>query len=232
MTAEKNGVILGVSAKPQFAIPPMALTDVQIRNAKARQKSYKLADSNGLFLQITATGSKLWRMKYRHNGKEGLLSFGPYPLITLADARDKRDRARRQMRDGLNPSLEKRRATIAAKTAAACTFAVVAEEVVAKREREGLAPTTAVKLRWYASLLGRVGGRPVGEIEAFELLEPLRKIEASARYETAVNTLAFAGRVFRYAVATGRARRDVAADLRGALTAPKVTHHAAIIDAG
>ncbi len=77
----------------------------------------------------------------------------------------------------------------------------------------------------------RVGSRPVSEIEAFELLEPLRKIEASGRHETAVNTLAFAGRVFRYAVATGRAKRDVAADLRGALTSPKVTHHAAIIDA-
>lgn len=209
----------------------MALTDVQIRNAKPGPKTYKLADSNGLFLQVTATGSKLWRMKFRHNGKEGLLSFGPYPLITLAEAREKRDSARRQMRDGLNPSLEKRRTAIAAKVAAACTFAIVAEEVVAKREREGLAATTAGKLRWYASLLGKIGGRPVGEIEAFELLESLRKIEASGRHETAVNTLAFAGRVFRYAVATGRAKRDVAADLRGALTSPKVRHHAAIIDA-
>jgi integrase len=192
----------------------MALTDVQIRNAKATSKAYKL-----------------WRMKFRHNGKEGLLSFGPYPLITLAEAREKRDSARRQIRDGLNPSLEKRRAAIAAKAAAANTFAIIAEEVVAKREREGLAPTTAAKLRWYASLLGKISSRPIGEIEAFEVLESLRKIEASGRYETAVNTLSFAGRVFRYAVATGRARRDVAADLRGALTAPKVTHHAAIIDA-
>ena len=209
----------------------MTLTDVQIRNAKAKPKAYKLADSNGLFLQVTTRGSKLWRMKFRHLGKEGLLSFGPYPEVSLAEARDKRDKARRQMREGLNPSLEKRRAAVAAKAAAENTFAVVAEEVVAKREREGLAPTTAAKLRWYASLLGRVGARPVGEIEAFELLAPLRKIEASGRFETAVNTLAFAGRVFRFAVATGRAGRDVAADLRGALTAPKVTHHSAIINA-
>jgi integrase len=209
----------------------MALTDVQIRNANAKPKAYKLADANGLFLQVTTVGSKLWRMKFRHLGKEGLLSFGPYPEVTLAEAREKRDKARRDIREGLNPSLEKRRAAIAARAAAGNTFALVAEEVVAKREREGLAPTTAAKLRWYASLLGRLGNRPVGEIEAFELLEPLRKIEASGRHETAVNTLAFAGRVFRYAVATGRARRDVAADLRGALTAPKVTHHAAIIDA-
>ena len=209
----------------------MALTDVQIRNAKAKGKAYKLSDSNGLFLQVMATGSKLWRMKFRHGGKEGLLSFGPYPEVTLAEAREKRDRARRQMREGLNPSLEKRRAAIVTKLAAGNTFAIVAEEVVAKREREGLAPTTAAKLRWYASLLAKVASRPIGEIEAFELLEPLRKIEASGRHETAVNTLAFAGRVFRYAVATGRARRDVAADLRGALTTPRVTHHAAIVDA-
>ena len=209
----------------------MALTDIQIRNAKAKPKAYKLADSNGLFLQVTTKGAKLWRMKFRHLGKEGLLSFGPYPEVSLTEARDKRDEARRQMREGLNPSLERRRAAVAAKAAAENTFAVVAEEVVAKREREGLAPTTAAKLRWYASLLGRVGARPVGEIQAFELLTPLRKIEASGRYETAVNTLAFAGRVFRFAVATGRAERDVAANLRGALTAPRVTHHAAIIDA-
>ena len=209
----------------------MPLTDVAIRNAKARAKGYKLADSHGLFLQVTAGGSKLWRMKFRFGGIDGLLSFGPYPEVSLAEAREKRDGARRQIREGKNPSLEKRRAAAQAKAAAATTFALVAEEVIAKREREGLAPATAVKLRWYASLLGKMSARPVAEIEAFELLEPLRKIEASGRYETAVNTLAFAGRVFRYAVATGRARRDVAADLRGALTTPKVTHHAAIIDA-
>jgi integrase len=209
----------------------MALTHVQARNAKAQAKAYKLADANGLFLQITTGGSKLWRMKFRQAGKEGLLSFGPYPEVTLAMAREKRDEARRLIREGKNPALEKRRAAIAVRVAASNTFALIAEEVVAKREREGLAPTTATKLRWYASLLGKVRDRPIAELEAFELLAPLRKIEASGRYETAVNTLSFAGRVFRYAIATGRARRDVAADLRGALTTPKVTHHAAIIDA-
>ena len=159
----------------------MALTDVQIRNAKPGPKTYKLADSNGLFLQVTATSSKLWRMKFRHNGKEGLLSFGPYPLITLADAREKRDSARRQMRDGLNPALEKKRSAIAAKAAAACTFAIVAEEVVAKREREGLAATTAGKLRWYdpheISLdenVTRTGMHPADQFEAFRRLSEER----------------------------------------------------------
>jgi integrase len=205
----------------------MPLTDT----AKATARPYNLADGGGLFLYVTPTGGRLWRLKCRHAGREQLLSFGAYPTISLADARQKREEAKRQLANGKSPALEKKRAAIAARASRENTFAKVAEEVVAKREREGLAATTAAKLRWYASLLARIGERPVGEIEAFELLEPLRKIEASGRHETATNALAFAGRVFRYAVATGRARRDVAADLRGALTAPKVTHHAAILDA-
>ncbi len=209
----------------------MPLTDTAVRNAKPAAKSYKLADGGGLFLYVAPTGGKLWRLKCRYQGKEQLLSFGAYPAVMLAVAREKRDATKRQLAEGKSPSLEKKRAAILAKAAQGNTFAKVAEEVIAKREREGLAATTASKLRWYATLLGSIGERPIGEIEAFELLEPFRKIEASGRYESATNTLAFAGRVLRYAVATGRARRDVAADLRGALTAPKVTHHAAIIDA-
>ncbi len=209
----------------------MPLTDTAVRNAKAAGKPYKLADAGGLFLYVAPAGGKLWRLKCRYGGREQLLSFGAYPAVSLAHARQKRDGAKRQLAEGKSPALERKRAAIAAKASQESTFARVAEEVIAKREREGLAPTTAAKLRWYASLLAKIGNRPVGEIEAFELLEPLRKIEASGRHETATNALAFAGRVFRYAVATGRARRDVAADLRGALTAPKVTHHAAILDA-
>ena len=209
----------------------MPLTDTAVRNAKPAAKGYKLADGGGLFLYVSPAGGKLWRLKCRHGGREQLLSFGAYPLITLAEAREKRDAAKKQLKDGRNPAIEKKRAAILAKAARDNTFAKVAEELIAKREKEGLAPTTAGKLRWYLSLLGKIGERPIGEIEAFELLEPLRKIEKTGRYESAGNSLSFAGRVFRYAVATGRAQRDVAADLRGALTAPKVTHHAAIIDA-
>jgi integrase len=209
----------------------MALTDTTIRNAKPAAKAYKLADAGGLFLYVAPSGGKLWRLKYRLQGREQLLSFGSYPAVSLADARQKREDAKRQLAEGKSPSLEKKRAAVASKAAQDNTFAKVAEELIAKREREGMAPTTAGKLRWYLSLLGKLGERPIGEIEAFEILEPLRKIEASGRYESACNTLAFAGRTFRYAVATGRAKRDVAADLRGALTSPKVTHRAAILDA-
>jgi integrase len=192
---------------------------------------YQLNIEFSMFLYVAPTGGKLWRWKCRYLGKEQLLSFGAYPVVMLADARNKRDAAKRQLAEGKSPAMEKKRAAIAARAAQGNTFGKIAEEVIAKREREGLAPTTAAKLRWYLSLVGNLGERPVGEIEAWELLEPLRKIEASGRHETATNALAFAGRVFRFAVATGRARRDVAADLRGALTAPKVTHHAAILDA-
>ena len=209
----------------------MPLTDTAIRNAKAAAKPYKLTDGGGLFLYVAPTGGKLWRLKYRHGGREGLLSFGSYPLVGLADARQKRDEAKRQLAEGKSPAVEKKRAAIAARDAASNTFAALAEELIAKREREGLAATTAGKLRWYALLLAPIGERPIGQIEAFELLAPLQKIEASGRHETATNTLALAGRVFRYAIATGRASRDVAADLRGALTAPKVRHRAAILDA-
>jgi integrase len=209
----------------------MPLTDTAVRNAKATAKPYKLADGGGLFLYVAPTGGKLWRLKCRYQGKEQLLSFGAYPAVTLAEARERRDAAKRQLAEGKSPAMEKKRAAIAARAAQGNTFAKVAEEVIAKREREGLAATTAGKLRWYASLLATIGDRAIGEIEAWELLEPLRRIEASGRHETATNALAFAGRVFRYAVATGRSRRDVAADLKGALTAPKVKHHAAILDA-
>jgi integrase len=190
-----------------------------------------MADGGGLFLYVAPTGGKLWRLKCRFGGREQLLSFGGYPAVSLVLARERREEARRQLAEGKSPAMEKRRAVMLARVAQDNTFAKIAEEVIAKREREGLAATTAGKLRWYASLLETIGERPIGEIEAFELLEPLRKIEASGRYETATNTLAFAGRVFRYAVDTSRARRDTAADLRGALTSPKVTHHPAIIDA-
>ena len=210
----------------------MALTDTAVRNAKAAGKPYKLADAGGLFLFVSPAGGKLWRLKCRYQGREQLLSFGAYPTVSLAEAREKRDAARKQLAAGQNPALEKKRAAVAAKIAQGNTFAVIAEEVIAKGEREGLAVTTAGKLRWYASLLGDAfRARPIAEIQAFELLEPLRRIEASGRHETATNVLAFAGRTFRYAIATGRCDRDVAAALKGALTAPKVEHHAAITDA-
>ena len=209
----------------------MALSDATIRAAKPGQTQFKLYDEGGLLLIVRPTGGKLWRLKYRHVGKEQQLTIGRYPDVGLKEARDKRDEARKIIAAGGNPAFEKKRAAVAASVSAANTFSAIAEELIAKREREGLKDVTNGKARWLLSLLAReIGARPIAEIEAYEVLDVLKKVEASGRLETAKRLLAFASRVFRYAVATTRAKRNIAADLQGALTAPKVKHHAAIID--
>jgi integrase len=208
----------------------MALTDTAIRSAKPTAKPYKLGDSGGLFLLVTPQGAKLWRMKFRHAGKEGKLSFGSYPEISLRTARERRDAARAQVAQGKNPAQEKRRDDARARLSVSNTFAAVAKDFIAKREREGLAPITIKTHHRYLSLLADIAERPIAEIEAFELLDALRKIERRGRYETAINTREFAGRVFRYAVASTLAPRDIAADLRGALQTPPDTGFPAIVE--
>lgn len=209
----------------------MALSDAAIRAAKPSATQFKLFDEGGLFLIVRPSGGKLWRLKYRHQGKEQQLSIGRYPDVGLKEARERRDQARKQIAAGVNPAFEKKRAAIAASISAANTFKAVAEEFIAKREREGVKDITTVKARWLLALLeSGVGERPIAEIEPYELLAVLKRIELSGRHETAKRLLAFAGRVFRYAVATARAQRNVAADLQGALITPKTKHHAAIID--
>ena len=209
----------------------MPLSDAAIRAAKPRPKQFKLYDEGGLFLTVRPSGGKLWHLKYRHLGKEQLLSLGIFPDVGLKEARKRRDAAREQIANGLNPAFEKKKAAIAASIGAANTFKAVADEFIAKREQEGLKTITTDKARWLLSLLEpALGNRPVAEIEAYEVLNVLKRVELSGRHETAGRLLAFSGRVFRFAVATARAKRNVAADLQGALIAPKATHHAAIID--
>ena len=209
----------------------MALSDAAIRAAKPQAKPLKLYDEGGLLLMVRPSGGKLWHLKYRHLGKEQLLSLGIFPDVGLKDARKRRDAARELIARGINPAFEKKKAAIAASIGAANTFKAVADEFIAKREREGLKTITTDKARWLLSQLEpALGGRPIAEIEAYEVLNVLKRVELSGRHETARRLLAFTGRVFRFAIATARARRNVAADLQGALTAPRATHHAAIID--
>lgn len=209
----------------------MSLTDAAIKAAKPAKAQFKLYDEGGLYLLVRPSGGKLWRLKYRHLGKEQALSLGRYPDVGLKDARERRDEARKIIANGGNPAFEKKRAAVAASVSASNTFSTVANELIEKREREGLKDITTGKARWLLSLLkAQLGERPIGEIEPYELLAALKKVESSGRLETAKRLLAFSSRVFRYAVATARAKRNVAADLQGALTAPKVKHHAAIID--
>ncbi|GEO02189.1 integrase [Novosphingobium sediminis] len=212
----------------------MPLTDVAIRNAKPRPKPYKLGDSLGLFLLVQPAGGKLWRLKYRVDGKEKKLSIGSYPEVGLAEARRRRDDARELLSSGKDPSREKKRKKVQAQIQAETTFAAIAAEFCEKRRRDGQkawAPATATRSEYLLSLLkGSIGKLPIADIEPADVLSAVRKIEGKGKLESARRTLQLASAVFRYAVATARLSSDPTRDLRGALTAPTVTHYGAIID--
>jgi integrase len=209
----------------------MALTDTAIKAAKPRDRAYKLADAGGLYLFVTPTGGKLWRLKYRSDGIERKLSLGRYPDMSLAAARQARDAARMKAKAGDDPSALKRRERLAAKLSAATTFDGVAREFIEKAEREGRAPATILKLHWARDWLRPfIGNRPVDKIEPHEVLAVLKKLERMGQLETARRTRAFASRVFRYAVATARAKSDPASFLLGAVAGPSPKNHAAIVD--
>ena len=209
----------------------MALTDTTIRLAKAGETDRKLADEKGLYLLVTATGSKLWRLKYRIDGKEEKLSLGSYPEVGLKEARAKRDEARKTAQTGSDPAVAKREARIAKRVACANTFAAIAEEYIVKLEAEGRADVTVGKTRWLLSKLSpSLGLRPIAEITPHELLVVLKTSERAGQRETARRLRSFASRVFRHAVATARATTDPAQPLKGALVSPAAKHHAAITD--
>jgi len=205
------------------------LTHSRIMAFRPSTKPVAYTDAAGLYLIVQPNGSKLWRMRYRYLGRQKTLHIGRFPDIGIADARQRRDEARKQIAAGEDPAAEKRRARMAAKVAAANTFRGVAEEWVAKQRREGLADITIEKIEWLLDkACGTMGDRPINEIDAQEVLCALRKVEANGRFESARRMRSVLSRVFRYAIATARANRDVAADLRGALVTPKPKHHAAI----
>lgn len=208
----------------------MPLTNTAIKAAKPQGKPYKLFDEKGLFLLVEPSGGLLWRLKYRLNGKEKKLAIGRYPEIGLKEARDKRDEARSLVAAGIDPGQKRKTDKLTQAVQAANTFEAVAEEYIAKREREGLAAVTLSKSRWLLKLLAvKIGSRPIAQITAPELLSALRRVEGQDKLETARRMRSFAGRVFRYGLATGRCERNIAADLQGALTTPTVTHRAAIL---
>lgn len=210
----------------------MALTDVSARNAKPKSKAYKMADSMGLYLFVTPTGGRLWRMKYRVHGIERKMSFGSYPDVDLKLARRRCAEARGAIAQGDDPAAIKRQFKATEQIAARTTFRLVAGDYIAKTEREGRADATVSKSRWVLDLLTpAIGHRPISKVQPHELLAVLQKMERRGNLETAKRTRAFSSRVFRYAVATQRASSDPADLLRGALTAPKRKHLGAIVDA-
>ena len=212
---------------PKRIVP---LSEVKIRTAKPEEKQITLFDGGGLFLLITPSGGKLWRFKYRFDGKEKLISLGTYPEISLVEARQKREEARQQVAHGIDPGTL-RKAQKQAKTVEIETFEVIAREWHTK-----FSPSWAkthvdgIMNRLERDIFPWIGNRPISEIKAPELLTVIRRVESRGALESAHRVRTIAGQVFRYAVATGRAERDPAADLKGALPPRKVKHHAAIIN--
>jgi integrase len=207
----------------------MALTDTAVRNAKPGAKPVKLFDERGLFLLVTPNGGKWWRLRYKFDRKEKLLSLGVYPDVGLKDARTRRDEARKLLADGVDPG-EHRKATKAAKAErGANSFEVVAREWYGKYS-PGWAEHHANRVlrRFERDIFPWVGGRPIADMTAPELLAVVRRIENRGALETAHRALANCGQVFRYAIATGRAERDISADLRGALPPFKGEHFSAV----
>ncbi|RSY85988.1 DUF4102 domain-containing protein [Sphingomonas koreensis] len=208
----------------------MALKDLEIRALKPRDRIYKKADERGLYIEVHPTGSKLWRFKYAYLGKDKRLALGRYPEVGLAEAREKREEARRKLREGIDPLAERKRAKLLALYNASNTFGDVAQEYIAKMVADGRADTTTSKTNWLLEQLSPLAGQPVADLKPMDVLAALKRIEAKGKYETARRCRSFAGRVFRYAVATGRSETDPTAFLRGALVTPKTKHHAALLD--
>ena len=208
------------------------LSDTQIRATKPGERPVRLYDERGLYLEIATTGGRWWRFKYRFAGKEKLLSMGTYPDTPLKAARDRRDRARALLEEGVDPS-EARRAEKASRSEVVVNgFEAVAREwhvtIHLGQVSAGHAARTLIRLE--QDVFPWLGGLPVGEIKAPQLLQAMRRIEARGAIETAHRALQACGQVFRYAIATGRAERDPTPDLRGALKPVLVQHMAAITD--
>jgi integrase len=209
----------------------MSLSQFAIQNARAKEKPYKLSDGDGLHLLVQPNGSKLWRFRYRFAGRENMLTFGPFPATSLADARSKRDEARKLIAAGSDPSVKRKLDKIAAATATQNTFGAVAAEYLVNLEAQGAAEATKSKNRWMLEdLAAPLAGRPIAEIVPAEILDLLKRIEKSGRRETAHRLRGVMGSVFRYAVVTLRATSDPTVVLRGALLSPNVQHRAAITD--
>lgn len=209
----------------------MALTDTGVRNAKPGTKPAKLFDERGLFMIVTPAGGKWWRLKYRSDNKEKLLSLGTYPDVGLEDARERRDAARKLIADGIDPGVNRKAQKAARQERATNSFEVVAREWYEKFSGNWVASHgSRIIRRLERDIFPHLGGRPVAEVTAPELLAVVRRIENRGAVETAHRALGNCGQVFRYAIATGRAARDPSADLRGALPPPKGTHFAAVTE--
>jgi len=206
----------------------MALTDTAVKNAKSDGKTVKMFDERGLYLELSPSGGKWWRLKYRFDNKEKRLSLGVYPDVRLKNARDRRDKARKLLANGIDPSENRKTQKAVHADRAANSFEVVAREWFAKYAKTWAASHSERVVRLFErDIFPWIGGRPVADVTAPEILTVVRRIEARGALETAHRALGNCGQVFRYAVATGRAMRNPSGDLRGALSPVKKSHFAA-----
>ncbi|MGF6493935.1 integrase [Luteibacter sp. 621] len=207
------------------------LTDAKLRTLKPKAALYRVTDAAGLVIEVPVSGGLRWRFRYRFEGKAKMLSLGTYPSISLAQARLRRDAARASIANGVDPSATRQEAKRARSLALAPTptFRSVGSLWLA---RQDVAEVTASKNRWLLEsfLYPDLGDRPIKEITDREMLTALRKIEDAGKLETAKRAKIKAGQIFRYAMLEGLTDRDPTGSLRGALKAPKVKHHAAIVD--
>lgn len=212
---------------PKLATP---LTDLQVRTAKPKEKAYTLADGDGMYLEVSPAGSKIWRMAYRQpNGKNTRMTFGAYPEVTLLDARQKRADARKQKAAGTDPAQAKRIDKATKATANANTFEAIAREWHTNK-LDTWQPRTAANIlhRLEVDVFPLMGRYPVAEIKAPVVLDVLRQIEKRGALDMAKRQAQVCGRIFRYAIASGKADFDPVPSLGDALKSPEGGHHAAI----
>ena len=209
----------------------MSLTIVAINHAKPKDKSYRLYDEKGLYLEVTKAGGKLWRLKYRFGGKEKRLAIGTYPEISLKDARAARDAARTHLAAGTDPSEYKKLMKATARADSTNTFEAIAREWHSSQSRVwSPIHTKNVGDRLSRNVFPYLGNEAIADITVPELLQVLRRIEARGAFETAHRVLGNVNEVFRFAIASGRADRNIAVDLKGALQPVKKKHLAAVTD--
>ncbi len=206
------------------------LSDAQIKNAKPQEKDYKLMDGFGLFLLITPTNGKLWRFDYRFANKRKMLALGAYPSVTLAEARQRREDAKKLLANGIDPGAMKKTLKSTGKELATNTFEVIARQWHLKFSAAGKwSPTHAADImhRLEKDIFPPLGSRPISEIKPKELLTVLERIASRGALDSAHRLRHHCGMIFRYAIVHEYAERDIAADLRGALPPVKGGHHAA-----
>jgi integrase len=208
----------------------MPLSDTAIKNAKSAEKPYKMQDEKGMYLLVHPNGGKYFRYDYRFDGKRKTLALGTYPATSLKQARDKRDTAKKQIDDGIDPNENKKAVKASKAESAANSFEIIAREWGSKKVNDWDDKNNRSKRMLERNIFPWLGGKPITDILPKDILACLRRVEDRGTIETAHRTLQICGQVYRYAVATGRAERDITPDLRGALPPAKGEHFAAITE--